>query len=245
MVDKEVEEYLVKAAKEYERERSDMLRVDDEFLEIIKDAEQRLEKLKAEILSKQKKVELRPNQNLHLNDDWKIALMIGERASGLTRTGIEFLKTASNKENNKTGVAFPSYQTASAMFTQLVDSYGPNHLNTKGKFKHLPSYKQYVHDGINSAIYYYSLEDLDRLRGHQFNYFWLDLSATPKNFPTAEQLIENIQLVTRLGDKPKILITTNLTEDKIITEIANRKDTLIKFLTYETNKESSEYLITH
>lgn len=81
-----------------------------------------------------------------------------------------------------------------------------------------------------ARVHLYSAEKPNRLRGPQFHRAWLDELASFKDAPKGDAMhttFNNLALALRLGDDPRMIITTTPRNNKLIRELADRPDVVM------------------
>ena len=135
--------------------------------------------------------------------DWRIWLLLGGRGSGKTRAGAEWVLRRVREGARRIAIVAPTLSDAREVMLEgesgLLNCGLPGERPT---FE--PSRKRLVWP--NGAVgYVYSAEDPDSLRGPQFDAAWAD-EFCAWSYP--EETLANLRLGLRLGDEPKLVMTT-------------------------------------
>jgi len=133
--------------------------------------------------------------------DWMIWLMMGGRGAGKTRAGAEWLRRRIRQGARRVALIAPNFNDA-----REVMLGGESGLLNLGASP--PTYQASRHrlEWPNGAEgYVFSAEDPDSLRGPQFEFAWADEFCAWK-YP--EATLSNLRLGLRLGDRPRLVITT-------------------------------------
>lgn len=145
----------------------------------------------------------RPSQ-LAPDGDWSVWLILAGRGFGKTRTGGEWVSAQAR--------AFPGCRIALVGAT-MADTLGVMVEGESGiiggaeadfRPRHRAGRRQLVWPNGSMATLY-SAVDPDRLRGPQFDFAWCDEIAA---WPRPQQLWDNLRLGLRLGECPRVVVTT-------------------------------------
>ena len=134
---------------------------------------------------------------------WLIWLLMGGRGSGKTRAGAEWIRQKIVSGAKHIALIAPTYNAARAVMIE-----GESGLLSIGPPAERPRYIASLRKLIwpNGAIgTVYSAEDPERLRGPQFEFGWADEFCT---WAQADATLSNLRLGLRLGDDPRLIITT-------------------------------------
>ena len=165
----------------------------------------------------------RPTQ-IEAVGDWSIWLILAGRGWGKTRTGAENILTyAMRNPNVICGVVAPTSGDL-----RRVCFEGPSGLSRLvARECLLDTEKAYNKSAMEiklwngSIIQGYAAIEPDRLRGPQFHRIWADELAAWRYPETFNQMLFGL----RLGDDPKLIITTTPRPTKLIKEIVQSKTT--------------------
>lgn len=135
--------------------------------------------------------------------DWAIWLILGGRGSGKTRSGAEWIRQQVKEGARHIALVAPSFNEAREVMLE-----GKSGLLHIGIPQERPRYIASRHrlEWPNGAIgHVYSAEDADGLRGAQFDAAWVDEFCA---WTQAEKTLSNLRLALRLGDNPRLVMTT-------------------------------------
>lgn len=181
------------------------------------------------------------DKQLPPDGDWLIWLLLAGRGFGKTHTGAAFLAlNALTMPNIICGVSAPTSGDL-----KKVCFEGPS-----GLLRFIPD-SCIIKDGYNksdhqirlyngSTILGFPASKPDRLRGPQYHYFWGDEVAA---WEYPEEAMDNILFGLRLGDDPKMLLTTTPRPIDIIIDLVKTSDgsvTTVSGNTFENSDNLSE-----
>lgn len=153
---------------------------------------------------------------------WRLWLFMGGRGAGKTRAGAEWV--AGNvlaATATRVGLVAPSFSEAREVMLS-----GPSGLLSIGPAELRPRYEPTRRrlEWPNGALgYVYSAEEPEALRGPQFDLAWADeIAAWP--LPAGETAFANLELAVRLGNEPRIALTTTPRPNALLRAIIGRKD---------------------
>lgn len=152
--------------------------------------------------------------------DWFGWFIMAGRGFGKTRTGAETIKKlALSGEYKRICLLGETYDQVRSIM--IEGESGLLNIHTKDQMpKYKPARKELVWP--NGAIAScYSAENYQALRGPQFDLAWIDELA---KFDNARNVWDQLMFCLRLGNKPRIIITTTPRPTELILELANRKD---------------------
>lgn len=135
--------------------------------------------------------------------DWFVWLLIGGRGSGKTRSGAEFIRRMS-KSTGRVALIAPT--SADVRDTMIEGDSGLISVCEKAgeKVKWEPSKRRLTFaNGCIAGTF--TAEEPDRLRGPQHGLAWLD---EPAHMPLIDDVWDMMLLGLRLGNAPKIAMTT-------------------------------------
>ena len=164
-------------------------------------------------------------EQLDPNGDWSIWLVLAGRGWGKTRTGAESIITYAIKNPNTIcGVIAPTsgdlrrvcFEGPSGLLKNLPREC---YLDSESKSYNRSAMEIKLWNG--SVIQGYAAIEPDRLRGPQFHRIWADELAAWRYPETFNQMLFGL----RLGDDPKLIITTTPRPTKLIKEIVQSKTT--------------------
>ena len=135
---------------------------------------------------------------------WLIWLLLGGRGSGKTRAGAEWIRAQVQYHNRRRiALVAPTFLDAREVMIE-----GESGLMRIGYPSERPTYVSSRHrlEWPNGAIgYVFSAEDPDSLRGPQFDAAWADEFCV---WSKSISVLSNLRLALRLGDNPKLVVTT-------------------------------------
>jgi predicted phage terminase large subunit-like protein len=160
--------------------------------------------------------------------DWFVWALRGGRGSGKTRSGAEWTRRMSKHVGR---IALVARTTADIRETVVegesgllaVCSYAGEKVDWEPS-KHRVTFE-------NGAVgYTYSAEEPDRLRGPQHGAGWCD---EPAHYPAIDDVWSNLLLGMRLGEDPKIAVTTTPKPHPWMSALIANEDTVaVKVSTY-------------
>jgi phage terminase large subunit-like protein len=163
----------------------------------------------------------RPEQLPPAGDAWDIWLYLAGRGAGKTRSGAEWIiEQAARHPDTEWAVIAPTWRSCQiACFeglSGLVRSLLP------GEFGSMNMSALQLRLTNGSRIYGYSADRPDRLRGSNLSGAWVDELAT---MPHADDLMgEALMPALRIGEHPRVIITTTPRPVKVIKELVGRDD---------------------
>jgi len=135
--------------------------------------------------------------------EWLIWLLMGGRGSGKTRAGAEWIHQKVFDGAKHIALIAPTYNTAREVMIE-----GESGLLSIGAAADRPQYMSSRRKLIwpNGAVgLVFSAEDPESLRGPQFEYAWADEFCA---WAYPEAALSNLRFGLRLGDDPRLVITT-------------------------------------
>ena len=148
-------------------------------------------------------IALARNDQLPPKKPWQIWLLMGGRGSGKTRAGAEWVRAQVNSGARRIALIAPTYHSAREVMLE-----GESGLLSIGHKSERPTYTSSRRrlDWPNGAVgFVFSSEDPEALRGPQFEKAWADEFCT-WSYPDAT--LSNLRLGLRLGDDPRLVVTT-------------------------------------
>lgn len=165
--------------------------------------------------------------------DWFVWMILAGRGFGKTRTGSEWISALVNKEQWAWGEGreIPDEPVRIALLADNAEdavkvmikgrsgllNTGPKHLRPRFK----PSEKALYWPNGGMA-FYYSAEDAEQLRGPEHHAAWVDELA---KFRNPVDPWDNLIFGLRLGDLPRVLVTTTPRPHEMLKEIVSQPDT--------------------
>lgn len=177
----------------------------------------------------------RPNQLAPLLP-WLVWLILAGRGWGKTRTGAEWVldRIAGHTARGPHRVALVARTTADARDTMIEGESGiVACAERRGWTAHYEPSKRRVTittpGGVVGVCTTYTAEEPDQLRGPQHHSAWCDELAAWKNKTDAigNTAWTNLQFGLRLGDDPRVAVTTTPQATKAIRELIADEDTLV------------------
>jgi len=168
--------------------------------------------------------EARPKQLAPVPDDWSIWLILAGRGWGKTRTGAEdIVAYACSNPDSICAVVAPTLgdlrRTCMEGPSGILSCLPDECLQT-GQRKGYNGQTGEVNLWNGSKIMGLSANEPDRLRGPQYHRAWLDELAAWRY----EESFDQIQFGLRLGDDPKMIVTTTPRPTKIIKDLFGRSE---------------------
>ncbi|UVG35115.1 terminase large subunit, ATPase domain [Microbacterium phage Cece] len=159
-------------------------------------------------------LQARPTQLIPRDTLWNLWIYSGGRGSGKTRTGAEAVVDFAEK-NPKSRILIVARTVADIRETILEGESGILSLyrNRNGQ---APTYKPSIRrltwpNGTDAFIT--SADEPDSLRGTQAHFAWMDEASSMRVTDDGKlTALENLRLATRLGDQPRVIVTTTPNE---------------------------------
>lgn len=171
----------------------------------------------------------RPEQQEPDDDFWSIWAVVAGRGVGKTRTGAEWVRDHARVPNTRIGLVA---RTAADVRDVVVE--GESGILNISPPSERPEYSpanRRITWPNGSVATTFSGDVPDQLRGPQFHYAWCDELAAWKHVPGLDGATawDNVQIATRLGDQPRILVTTTPKRNPAMQELLKRegKDTIV------------------
>ncbi|KQT55384.1 MULTISPECIES: DNA-packaging protein [unclassified Aureimonas] len=171
--------------------------------------------------------------------DWRQWLMIGGRGSGKTRAGAEWIGamamgTAPLAAKAHGRIALVAETLGDAREVMVEGESGLRAISLPPRPIFEASRRRLVFP--NGAIaQIFSSEDPDSLRGYQFDAAWGDELAKWRH---AEACFDNLQLALRLGDRPRVLLTTTPRPIPILKRLLKEGSTAVTHMRTAENAEN-------
>lgn len=164
----------------------------------------------------------RENQKIPIGD-WNIWLIMAGRGFGKTRAAAEAVRKLVLEGKYKRIALIGGSMTEVRNVMIEGDSGLLAISNEKdGLMYHKSSGQLMWPNGAIATIY--SAEFYDKLRGPQFDFAWLDEVA---KFSNPDALFNQLNLALRLGNKPRIIMTTTPRPIKFLKDLIKRKDVFV------------------
>jgi phage terminase large subunit-like protein len=149
----------------------------------------------------------RPEQ-LPPDGDWRIWMIMAGRGFGKTRTGAEWVRMIA-KSQPSARIALVSASLAEA---RAVMVEGESGLLAVCRPDHRPRYEPSLHRlrfANGAQVQLFSAAEPESLRGPQHSHAWCDeIGKWPLSHDRATRCWDNLQLGLRLGDDPRVIVTT-------------------------------------
>ena len=178
-------------------------------------------------------IEAQPHQRPEF-DDWLIWLLLGGRGSGKTRTGAEWIREQV-AHHGKSRIALIAPSLNDAREVMLDGESGLLHIGYPSERpKFAPSRRRL--EWPNGAVgHIFTAEDPDGLRGPQFDAAWAD-EFCAWSYPN--QTLSNLRLALRLGDNPRLVMTTTPRPIPALKALMSMKGVLISCGTTADNEDN-------
>ena len=178
----------------------------------------------------------RPEQQAPLGDDWNLWLLLAGRGFGKTRTAAEWVREQAKYTNTGQRRFALVARTAADVRDVIVEGEsGIINVSPPSERPHYePSKRRLTWPNGNMATLF-TADEPDSLRGPQFTHAWGDEVAAWRQTPDAAGMtaFDNLRVGTRLGLKPKILVTTT-----------PKRVPLLYALIAESQKKPGEVIVT-
>jgi len=153
----------------------------------------------------------RPEQQRPQGDDWNIWMYLAGRGAGKTRTASEWVREEAKYTNTGQRRFALVARTAADVRDVIVEGESGiiNVTPPSERPLYEPSKRRLTWPNGNTATCF-TADEPDSLRGPQFTHAWGDEVAAWRQTPDGAGLtaFENLRIGTRLGQNPKIMITT-------------------------------------
>ena len=135
--------------------------------------------------------------------DWRTWLLLGGRGSGKTHAGAHWISELARAKGLRLALIGPTLHDVREVMVE-----GPSGLKAFGGSSNRPRWeggrKRLIWPS-GTVAYAFSAEDPDSLRGPQFHHVWADEFCAWRK---PEAVLENARLALRLGDDPRLMVTT-------------------------------------
>lgn len=169
---------------------------------------------------KWKQEQARPEQLPPSDPDWNVWLYLAGRGAGKTRTAAEWLAyEAIRQPETRWAIVAPTYGDARDTCAEGESGV----INILRRYKMLADYNRSIGEILltnGSRIKLFSADQPDRFRGPQHHGAWCDELAAYRYTDAWNQL----QFGLRLGEHPRIVVTTTPRPVKLIKELTGRID---------------------
>jgi phage terminase large subunit-like protein len=169
----------------------------------------------------------RPEQQRPPGDDWNIWMYLAGRGAGKTRTASEWVREEAKYTNTGQRRFALVARTAADVRDVIVEGESGIINVTPHSERPLyePSKRRLTWPNGNTATCF-TADEPDSLRGPQFTHAWGDEVAAWRQTPDGAGLtaFENLRIGTRLGQNPKIMITTTPKRVPLLYELLREAD---------------------
>ncbi len=157
----------------------------------------------------------RPNQ-LPPDGEWRIWLILAGRGFGKTRTGAETIQAwAESGSHRRMALVGATQQDVRAVM--IEGESGLLAIRQNGYRPHFEPSKNLLTWPNGAQATLLSADRPDGLRGHQFDAAWVDEVC---KFRDAEHVWRQLRLCLRLGDKPRVIMTTTPKPMKFLSRLS-------------------------
>ena len=165
----------------------------------------------------------------HLGQVWRTWLILGGRGAGKTRAGAEWVRAAAlgkqpfvRKQATRIALIGETMQDVRSVMVEGVSGLLAIHPDDeRPEFE--PSKAQLIWPN-GSVAQLYSAETPDALRGPQFAAAWCDEIA---KWRYAQETWDMLQFALRLGDEPRVAVTTTPRPVPILTQLMQADTTVV------------------
>ena len=166
--------------------------------------------------------------------DWRVWLILAGRGFGKTRTGAEFVREQVNAGRCRR-VALVGATAADVRDTMIEGESGLLAVFPPGQRPRYEPSKRRVtfHNGATASAF--SADEPDRLRGPNHDLAWADELAAWRYSDAWDQLM----LGLRLGDHPRVVVTTTPRPTDLIRRLARSEDGTVHVTTGSTYENSA------
>lgn len=162
---------------------------------------------------------------------WNIWLILGGRGAGKTRTGAEWVSMQVRAGARRIALVGPSYNEVREVMIEgesgLLNLWPPSHrpvyLSSRRRL-------QWPCGAVGQV---FSAEAPDGLRGGQFEFAWADEFCA---WAYPEDTLSNLQFCLRLGQNPKLVMTTTPKPMQILRDLIKRPGVVLTHTTTFDNK---------
>jgi phage terminase large subunit-like protein len=170
----------------------------------------------------------RPEQQRPEGEDWNIWMYLAGRGAGKTRTASEWVREEAKYTNTGQRRFALVARTAADVRDVIVEGESGiiNVTPPSERPLYEPSKRRLTWPNGNTATCF-TADEPDSLRGPQFTHAWGDEVAAWRQTPDGAGLtaFENLRIGTRLGQNPKIMITTTPKRVPLLYELLREADT--------------------
>lgn len=173
----------------------------------------------------------RPEQLAPANDEWGTWLILAGRGFGKTRTGAEWVRDIAENGGPETRIALVAPTAADARDVMVEGESGILGVCPSWNFPLYEPSKRKLTWPNGATAHIYSADKPERLRGPQHTHAWCDELCA---WQYQQDAWDMLMFGMRLGDNPRVVITTTPKPTKTLMSIVNDDDThLTKGTTYD------------
>ena len=160
--------------------------------------------------------------------DWRIWLFLGGRGAGKTRAGAEWVAEHIRSGRAKR-VALVGATHADARMVMIEGPAGLLSVSPGAEYEPSLRRVRWPANGAEAAVL--SADEPDALRGYQFDFAWGDEFC---KWPEAQNALDMLRMGLRLGDDPRLMLTTTPRPIPALLDLATSSDcTVTKSTTYD------------
>lgn len=161
---------------------------------------------------------------------WLTFALVGGRGSGKTRTGAEYTRQMTKRTPRLALIGATNADVRDTMITG-ISGLESVYSNYGEKVEYQPSKRRVVFpNGCIGGVF--SGEEPDRLRGPQHGFAWVD---EPAHYPLIDDVWSNLLFGLRVGDDPKIAVTTTPLPKEWLKTLLNDQKTVISRVSTRAN----------
>ena len=162
--------------------------------------------------------------------DWRVWLLMGGRGSGKTRAGAEWVHALAG-QNADLRIALVAETLGDAREVMIDGVSGICRIAGRGRPDFEASRRRLVWPN-GSIAQIFSSEDPESLRGPQFHFAWCDELGKWKH---AQETWDMLQFGLRLGDDPRVLVTTTPRPVPLLRGLAGDPKTAVRRIRTDDN----------
>lgn len=181
-------------------------------------------------------------EQLEPKGNWTTWLILAGRGFGKTRTGAETIRNwvESGRAKRIALIGETEREVRQVMIEGESGLLNVGDPRLRPKFKKSQMTLKWPNGAKAIA---YTAEAYEKLRGPQFDGAWIDELA---KFPNAKKVWDQLMFCLRLGDCPKVIVTTTPRPVDVIQElIKNKKTYVTRGSTYDNKDNLSQSYIKH
>ena len=154
--------------------------------------------------------------------DWLIWLILAGRGFGKTRTGAQTIHTWAHSGYKR--MALIGHTQNEVRQVMVEGESGLLRTSQSSTPTFFEPTKRQIKWPNGALAHTFSAENVEQLRGPQFDAAWIDEFA---KFPNPDQVLDQLMFGLRLGKRPRIIITTTPRPHTIIKSLCNRSDCVV------------------